>query len=184
MTAGRSRLAALVLRLLKWTATAIFLAPFYISIVYAFKSKQEITFTGLAFPKVFHLENFVQGIRMSDFWTALANSTITTIPTVGVLTFICCMASYSIARNPRSRFFTAMYYLFLMAILIMRVLGCRARSLPVARPRFLVVRPRTERRHDAPYPRRRREHHGVGLGPDDRASAMHVSGGQRGALVE
>jgi raffinose/stachyose/melibiose transport system permease protein len=98
-------------------AAAAFTFPFYISFVYAFKSNQEIAFIGIAFPKQFHWENFSKAIEMSNFFSALKNSLLTTIPTVLILTLVCSMATYVIARN-NNLFYNAWFYLFLGAILI------------------------------------------------------------------
>ena len=95
----------------------LFLAPFYITLCYSVKTKEEIAFTGLAFPTAFHLTNFLEAIEMSNFFLALENSLLTTIPGVLGLTVVCTMASYIIARK-NNRFYNAWYYAFLGTILI------------------------------------------------------------------
>lgn len=98
-------------------AALIMLAPFYISFVYAVKTKEQITFTGLAFPTEFHWENFTQAMEASNFLVVLKNSLITTIPTVVLLVIICPMASYVLARNT-GRIYNLLYSVFLTALLI------------------------------------------------------------------
>lgn len=98
-------------------AAVVMLAPFYISFVYSVKTKEQITFTGLAFPTEFHWENFTQAIEASNFIQVLKNSIITTVPTVMLLIIVCPMASYVLARNT-SRIYNMIYSLFLTALLI------------------------------------------------------------------
>lgn len=98
-------------------AAAVFLAPFYISFVYSMKTKQEITFTGLQLPKILHFENFTNAIEASNFFRALYNSVVVTVPTVLLLMFLCPMASHVLARNTgRASMLT--YTFFLSALLI------------------------------------------------------------------
>lgn len=112
-----NRISNIIIRSLKYILALIFLSPFYIAFTYASKTKQEIAFTGLSFPKTIHFENFTRAIEMSGFYKALYNSVVTTIPTVIILTVICSMAAYIIARK-NSRIYNIFYYLFLAALLI------------------------------------------------------------------
>jgi len=102
---------------IKLLVAGIIIAPFYIALVYSVKSKQEIAFNRLQFPTTIHWDNFSRGIEMSNFWVATKNSAISTIIGVIIITVICSMASYIIARK-NTRFYNAMYYMFLGAILI------------------------------------------------------------------
>jgi raffinose/stachyose/melibiose transport system permease protein len=95
----------------------LFIAPFYVVIVYAVKSKQEIAFTGFAFPTVIHWENFSKGIEMSNFFRALSNTMITAGIGTLALTVFSSMAAYIIARR-KSRLYKASYYIFMITILI------------------------------------------------------------------
>lgn len=103
--------------ILKLIMIVPFMIPFYIAFIYAFKTREEITFTKLAFPSVFHLSNFVDGIAKSNFWNALKNSVICTIPVVIMLTLFCALGAYIIARR-KSKFYNAVYYLMVGAMII------------------------------------------------------------------
>jgi raffinose/stachyose/melibiose transport system permease protein len=106
-----------VARIAKYLFALAFLSPFYISFVYAVKTKQEIAFTGLAFPRQIHLENFINGLRMSNFFLALRNTLFATIVGTVVLTVVCSMAAYIITRK-KTRLYGMAYSLFLVTILI------------------------------------------------------------------
>lgn len=104
-------------RALRYIFALVFLSPFYVSIVYAVKSKQEIALTGLAFPTRIHLENFINGLRMSNYFVALANTVLATVIGTAALTVVCGMAAYIITRKKNGIYGLA-YSLFLITILI------------------------------------------------------------------
>lgn len=104
------RLTALALAL-------IFLSPFYIGIIYSFKTKQEITFTGLALPEKIDFGNYAAVLEDGSFFQGMLNSLFTTLPSVALIMVICPMASYVFARN-NTRIYNILYSLFLMAMLI------------------------------------------------------------------
>jgi raffinose/stachyose/melibiose transport system permease protein len=102
---------------LKALVALLFLSPFYIAIIYSVKSKQEIAFNRLSFPQIIHWDNFTRGIEMSNFFLALQNSAIATIISVFILTIVCSMAAYIIARK-NNKFYNAIYYIFIAAMII------------------------------------------------------------------
>ena len=104
--------------ILKTLVILLFVAPFYVAICYAVKSPEETTATGLAFPKAIHWENFSEAIEVSNFFDAAKNSLIVTICSVVLLTVVCTMAAYVIARNMRKKFYLSLYYVFLAAIML------------------------------------------------------------------
>ena len=79
----------------------IMLSPFYIGIIYSFKTKQEITLTGLSLPTHFDFQNYVAVLEDGSFFKGMLNSIYTTIPSVILLMIICPMASYVFARNKK-----------------------------------------------------------------------------------
>lgn len=103
---------------IKMAIVLLFVAPFYIAIVYAVKSPEETLISGLAFPTSIHWENFTKAIEVSNFFTATKNSLIVTVCSVLLLTVVCTMAAYVIARNTRSKFYQSLYYIFLAAIML------------------------------------------------------------------
>lgn len=104
--------------ILKLLVVLVFIAPFYIAIVYALKSPEETIATGLAPPTRIHWENFTEAIEVSNFWNATKNSLIVTVASVFLLMIVCTMAAYVIARNERSKVYQILYYIFLAAILL------------------------------------------------------------------
>jgi raffinose/stachyose/melibiose transport system permease protein len=117
VTHAARRLRKVPARTLRWLFALAFLSPFYVSLVYSVKSKQEIAYTGLAFPTRIHLENFVNGLRMSNYLVALLNTVLATASGTLVLTIACGMAAYIITRKG-GRFYAFALSLFLVTILI------------------------------------------------------------------
>jgi raffinose/stachyose/melibiose transport system permease protein len=107
----------IILCLAMIVVAALFLLPFYISFVYAFKTSQEITFTGLAFPRALHFENYTMAIERSNFWRAFMNTVKATIPGILLLLVICPPAAYVLGRNS-SKLYNAIYVAFMAALLI------------------------------------------------------------------
>lgn len=96
----------------------IFIAPFYIAVVYALKSPEETIRTGLAFPLEIHWQNFTEAIEVSDFFVAAKNSLIVTVASVIILMVVCSMAAYIIGRKTKSKFYQSFYYIFLAAMML------------------------------------------------------------------
>lgn len=108
----------------KWYVSAmkvllglIFLSPFYIMVVYAFKTRREIMLTGLALPTRLTFENFVNAFATTNLERAFGNTIISTVLMVGITVLSCAMAAYIIARK-NTKFYNAIYYIFLAAIVL------------------------------------------------------------------
>ena len=104
--------------LLKLLVVLFFIAPFYISVVYALKSPEETLKTGLAFPTSIYWQNFTEAVEVSNFFNAAKNSLIVTVGCVLILMVVGTMAAYVIARNLWSKVYSGLYYVFLAAIML------------------------------------------------------------------
>ncbi|QHA91131.1 carbohydrate ABC transporter permease [Bacillus sp. N1-1] len=95
----------------------IWIAPFYLMIVNAFKTKREI-FTGvLGRPKSLALENFVQAFHDLEFLKSLFNSLLITGVSVAIIILFSAMAGYALARN-KSKLSGIIFFVFVAAMLI------------------------------------------------------------------
>jgi raffinose/stachyose/melibiose transport system permease protein len=95
----------------------IWIAPFYLMIVNAFKTKREI-FTGvLGLPESLALENFVQAFRDLEFIKSLFNSLLITGVSVAIIILFSAMAGYALARN-KSKLSGIIFFVFVAAMLI------------------------------------------------------------------
>ena len=118
-TIHNRKLAADIVRKFVCVALVLItLIPFYISVIYSIKYKNEITINHLAWPQNPTLDNYIRVITENDqFLIGLKNSILTTIPTILLLMIVCSMASWVLARY-NSRFYVFMYTLLTMGTLI------------------------------------------------------------------
>ena len=118
-TIHNRKLAADIVRKFVCVALVLItLIPFYISVIYSIKYKNEITINHLAWPQNPTLDNYLRVITENDqFLIGLKNSVLTTIPTILLLMIVFSMASWVLARY-NSRFYVFMYTLLTMGTLI------------------------------------------------------------------
>ena len=114
----RARMLAALKKLVCIGLIIITLIPFYISVIYSIKYKNEITINHLAWPKNPTMDNYIRVITENEqFLVGLKNSILTTIPTIFLLMIICSMASWVLARY-NTRFYSLMYTVMTMGTLI------------------------------------------------------------------
>ncbi len=110
-----------ILHLLKivvlWCFAAICLAPFYVAICYAFKSKQDLAKTKLAFPTKLYLDNFIDAFQLKNYFSSVLNSAIVAVFVVLLIVVCCSSAAYMITRK-NNKVYNFIYYFFQMVILI------------------------------------------------------------------
>lgn len=106
---------------INWPVTLLLIAgsltvffPLYMTVVIALKSPTEMTNSvagALVFPAHPALSNFVQAVRVTDFWNSLASSLLISVIAISLSIFIHSMAGYAIGRNmAHSRFFRFSYF--------------------------------------------------------------------------
>ena len=66
----------------------IILAPFYVAICYAFKSRTEFVKTKLAFPTSLYFREFLEAVGIPHYFTAFRNSVIVAVCMVVCIIFI------------------------------------------------------------------------------------------------
>ena len=97
---------------------ALFLAPFYITFTYAFRTGIEIVENPLAFPKRFFLDNFRKALEIADIFNAMKNSFIVALFTVIFVVLLCSMAGYVLCRNKSKKFYYVLYLMFVFSIFL------------------------------------------------------------------
>ncbi len=95
----------------------LWLYPFYLIVVNAFKTRAEIFVDPLGLPSNPTINNFIEAFRELDFINSFMNSLI--ITSVSVLVIVVCtsMAAYSLSRNT-SKVSSVIYFTFAVAMLI------------------------------------------------------------------
>ena len=100
-----------------WLVAVICLAPFYVAICYAFKSKQDFAKTKLAFPTKLYLQNFADAFALKNYFSSVLNSAIVSVFVVILIVACCSSAAYMVTRK-NNKFYNFIYYFFQMVILI------------------------------------------------------------------
>ncbi|MFZ4451517.1 carbohydrate ABC transporter permease [Salibacterium aidingense] len=95
----------------------LWISPFYLMIVNAFKSKRDIFEGVLGLPQSLRLENFVEAFVDLDFLKSLFNSVMITGLSILILILFSSMAGYALARN-KSKISSVIFFVFVGAMLI------------------------------------------------------------------
>jgi len=99
-------------------ASLFYMAPLYIIINYAFKTKKELYLGNpLAPAEGFNLENFFKAFERLDLSKTFVNTAFYTVAAVFILVIICGPAAWAIARN-KGKFYKFAYIYFIIGILI------------------------------------------------------------------
>jgi raffinose/stachyose/melibiose transport system permease protein len=95
----------------------LWISPFYLMIVNAFKTKKQIFSGVLGLPETWTMDNFVQAFIDLDFFRSLFNSVFITVVSVGIIILFASMAGYALARNT-SKLSGVILLVFVAAMLI------------------------------------------------------------------
>lgn len=92
--------------------------PLYMAVIIAFKKPSEMTNDiagALSFPSSWSLDNFVEAMRVTDFWNSLGNSLLITALTVVISILIHSLAGYAIGRNMGKSKFYKFAYIYIVS---------------------------------------------------------------------
>ncbi|WP_139993793.1 carbohydrate ABC transporter permease [Paenibacillus paridis] len=95
----------------------VFLFPFYIAVLMAFKSAKETYDSFYALPSALDFSNFLHAWDTSRYPTAFLNSLIITVAAILLIVIISAMAGYSIARRNK-KFYQMFFVLFLAGMMV------------------------------------------------------------------
>src|SRR5437660_3491475 len=97
--AALRKLVMLGLRYVVCIVVAFFvLIPIVTVVIGGFKTSGELANTPFSLPTVWHWETYATILLQSAFWSAIENSTMVTLATVGLLLLIACPAAFVLAR--------------------------------------------------------------------------------------
>lgn len=94
------------------------LFPLYITIVIAFKQPSDMMGNVLSLPKTWSFNNFIQAIKMTNFFHTILNSLIITAGAVIVTIVTNSLVAYAIARNMHKKFYKFVYFYFVSAMFV------------------------------------------------------------------
>ena len=85
-------------------------APLYVTIITAFKTREESTVNFFSFPSQFYLGNFREIIEKQNYFRYLGNTVIITVCSLILMALVIPSLSYALSRNMRrSKFFRFSY---------------------------------------------------------------------------
>lgn len=99
--------------------TVIF--PLYMTIVIAFKSPSEMTNDiagALSLPNSWSLDNFIEAMKVTDFWHSLGNSLLITISTIVLVILIHSLAGFAIGRNMKKKGYKFIYFYLISGMFV------------------------------------------------------------------
>ena len=122
MTGGKRmrtlhRFSDALVTLVTWCAGLVFLAPFYVSLVYSFKTPAETARAPLRLPSTLNLDNYIRAVEVSNFFRAFGNSLIVTVGTSLILVIFGSAAAWPLARRREKRY-QFLFYLFTASIIL------------------------------------------------------------------
>ena len=95
--------------------------PLYMTIVIAFKSPSEMTNDiagALSLPNSWSLDNFIEAMKVTNFWHSLANSLLITISTIVLVILIHSLAGYAIGRNMKKKGYKFIYFYLISGMFV------------------------------------------------------------------
>ncbi|MCK1994111.1 carbohydrate ABC transporter permease [Peribacillus muralis] len=95
----------------------LWLTPFYLMLVNAFKMKRDIFADTLGLPETWTFENFRQAYEQLDFLRTLFNSLLISGVSVVIIIIFSAMAAYALSRN-KSKISSLLFFVFVAAMLI------------------------------------------------------------------
>ncbi|OPH59966.1 ABC transporter permease [Paenibacillus ferrarius] len=96
----------------------LILFPLYMAVAIALKNPEEMAKSVFSLPTGLHFENFKNAIEATNFFSALGNSFVITVCSVGFILLTNSLVSYAIARNMNKKFFKGLYFYFISAMFI------------------------------------------------------------------
>jgi maltose transport system permease protein len=110
-------LAKMMVAIISMILGLIYLSPFYIIVINAFKTKKELFMSTLSFPTKWNIDNFKEAFVRLDFIKALGNSLLVTIVSVVIIIIFTSMGAWMLQRT-KTKTSSVIFYLLISAMLI------------------------------------------------------------------
>ncbi|MCY6354264.1 carbohydrate ABC transporter permease [Clostridium sp. ZS2-4] len=110
-------IAAILVSIVSILVGLLYLSPFYIIIVNAFKTKKELFQSTLSRPAAWNFDNFKEAFERLDFFSALTNSLLITVGSVIVIVLFASMAAWMLERT-KTKTSGFVFFLFISSMLV------------------------------------------------------------------
>lgn len=115
---AKNRFASILAGCLLALGLVAILFPLYLTLVTSLKTQQESTLHFFALPTSLYLDNFKSVLGKSQFWRFVLNSIVISVASVSLIVLLVPMASFSIARNGKKRYYSSLYFFIVIGIFI------------------------------------------------------------------
>lgn len=110
MTKGKKIFSRSISYIIAAAGVLVILLPFYVTLITAFKTPQELAQNFFAFPKTLYLENFKTVFAKAGYFKYFMNSVVVTVSSLILIYVLVTMISYSIARNMKRHIYYKIIY--------------------------------------------------------------------------
>lgn len=116
-TRRRITVNSIIISIISVILALLFISPFYIIFINAFKTKKELFASTLKLPTTWILDNFKLAFERLDFLRTLLNSLTVTIGSIIVIIVFSSMAAWMLERT-KSKASTIIFYLLISSMLV------------------------------------------------------------------
>lgn len=110
-------IGAMLVTIISLLVGLLYLSPFYIIIVNAFKTKKELFLSTLSLPTNWNFDNFKAALERLHFFRALTNSLLITVGSVVVIVIFASMAAWMLERT-KTKTSGFIFFLFISSMLV------------------------------------------------------------------
>ena len=110
-------IGALIVSIISILLGILYLSPFYVIVVNAFKTKKELFSSTLAFPNSWVMDNFKQAYKNLDFLSAIGNSLFITVCSLVVILLFSSMAAWMLERT-KTKLSGFIFFMFISSMLV------------------------------------------------------------------
>lgn len=115
---SRKRMNTAFLTILGLLLAALFLSPFYVIIINAFKTQKDFFTDVLALPKYLYLENFKQAIHDTKYFRTIGNTVFVTAGSLVLIIITASMAAWRLTRTYERKISKAIYFTLVAGMLV------------------------------------------------------------------
>ncbi len=115
---SRKKINTALLTILGLLLAALFLSPFYVIIINAFKTQRDFFTDVLALPHYLYLENFKQAIHDTKYFKTIGNTVFVTSGSLVLIIITASMAAWRLTRTYDRKISKAIYFMLVVGMLV------------------------------------------------------------------
>lgn len=115
---SRKKINTALLTILGLLLAALFLSPFYVIIINAFKTQRDFFTDVLALPHYLYLENFKQAIHDTKYFKTIGNTVFVTSGSLVLIIITASMAAWRLTRTYDRKISKAIYFMLVAGMLV------------------------------------------------------------------